>query len=182
MSKTSRERSISSSPKLLGGGLDSEKKIEEKKKSSNRSNPYLSFSVIIKELYSSNRIIKHFNRETASSHLLYDIIFWFHYTKCYLLINDGKPALPSLTSQHMNDKNKIQNMRFCNLSNNHFFFFPLRTFTSIKMKPNDTVTMNKRFSYSISKAICLKDFYRLDLNSTQMALWWVLHKSLNIHK
>ena len=130
MSKTSRERNISSLPKLLGRNLDSEKKIEEKKKSSNRSNPYLSFSVTIKKLYSSNRIIKYFNRETASSYLPYDLIFSFHYTKCYLLINGGKPALPSLTSQHTNDKNKIQNMRFCNLSNNHFFFFPLRTFIS----------------------------------------------------
>lgn len=142
----------------------------------------MSFSVIMKELYSSNRIIRHFNRETASSCLHYDLIFWFYYIKCYLLINGGKPALPSLTSQHMNDKNKIQNISFCNLSNNHFFFFPLRTFISIKLKPNDSITLNKRFSYSISKAICLKEFYRLDLNSTQMALWRVLHKSLNIHK
>lgn len=38
------------------------------------------------------------------------------------------------------------------------------------MKPNDMVTLNKRLSYPISKAICLKEFYTLDLNSTQMAL------------
>ena len=37
------------------------------------------------------------------------------------------------------------------------------------MKPNDMATMKKRPSYPISKAICLKEFYTLDLNSTQMA-------------
>lgn len=47
------------------------------------------------------------------------------------------------------------------------------------MKPNDVVTLNKSLTYSILKAICLKEFYTLDLNSNQMALLWVLHKSLN---
>lgn len=123
--QASRERNISLSPKLLGGGPDLGKK------SSNRSNPYFVFSLIIKELYSNSRIIKYFKGQTASSYLSYDLISWFHYRKSYLLINGGKTTLPSLTSQHINDKNKIQNMRFYNLSNNHSFFFRLRTFISI---------------------------------------------------